>query len=94
MLTAEHQFGFHKLHSTEHAAVGLIDHVTKLMESSHTPSKFVICILILLKRLTLLSLDILLNKLKYYGFVGTEIKLLTNHPFNRKQYLKYKQVSV
>ena len=44
LLTAEHQFGFHKLHSTEHAAVELIDHVTKLMESSHTPSKFVICI--------------------------------------------------
>ena len=37
-----------------------------------------------------LSLNILLRKLKYYGFTGTELKLLTSYLINRKQYVKYK----
>ena len=47
-LLAELQFGFCKLHSTEYAAVKLIDHVAKQMESGHI--SLVICILIVLKR--------------------------------------------
>ena len=50
-LLAEKQFGFCKLHSTEYAAVKLIDHVAKQMESGHI--SLVICILIFLKRLIL-----------------------------------------
>ena len=35
-LLAEQQYGFRKLHSTEYAAVNLINHVAKQMESGHT----------------------------------------------------------
>ena len=80
-LLAEQQFGFRKLHSTEYAGVKLIDHVAKQMESDH-----IICNLYidLSKVFDTLSHDILMNKLKYYGFVGTELKLLTSYLLNRK----------
>ena len=34
--------------------------------------------------------DILINKLKYYSFSGTELKLLTTYLRNSTQYVKYK----
>ena len=86
-LLAEQQYGFRKLHSTEYAAVNLIDHVAKQMESGHTPCNLYID---LSKAVDTLSLNILLRKLKYYGFTGTELKLLTSYLINRKQYVKYK----
>ena len=86
-LLAEQQYGFRKLHSTEYAAVNLIDHVAKQMESGHTPCNLYID---LSKAFDTLSLNILLRKLKYYGFTGTELKLLTSYLINRKQYVKYK----
>ena len=86
-MLAEQQFGFRKLHSTEYAAVKLIDHVAKQMESGHIPCNLYID---LTKAFDTLSHDILLNKLKYYGFDGTELKLLTSYLLNRKQYVKYK----
>ena len=36
-LLAEQQYGFRKKHSTEYAAIKLIDHVSKEMESGKTP---------------------------------------------------------
>ena len=36
-LLAEQQYGFRKLHFTEYAAVKLLDHVSKQMESGHIP---------------------------------------------------------
>ena len=36
-LLAEQQYCFRKLHSTEYAAVNVIDHLAKQMESGHTP---------------------------------------------------------
>ena len=74
-LLADQQYGFRKLHSTEYAAVNLIDHVVKQMESGHTPCNLYID---LSKAFDTLSLNILLRKLKYYGFTGTELKLLTS----------------
>ena len=88
-LLAEQQYGFRKLHSTEYAAVNLIDHVAKQMESGHIPCNLYID---LSKAFDTLYLDILLRKLlvKFYGFTGTELKLLTSYLINRKQYVKYK----
>ena len=57
------------------------------MESGHTPCNLYIH---LFKAFDTLSLNILLRKLKYYGYTGTELKLLTSYLINRKQYMKYK----
>ena len=37
-LLAEQQYGFRKQHSTEYAAIKLIDHVSKEMEAGKTPT--------------------------------------------------------
>ena len=86
-LLAAQQYGFRKLHSTEYAAVKLIDHVSKQMESGNIPCTLYID---LSKAFDTLSFDILIHKWKYYCFSGTELKLLTSYLTNRTQYVKYK----
>ena len=86
-LLAEQQYGFRRLHSTEYAAVNLIDHVSKQMESGNIPCSLYID---LSKAFDTLSFDILIYKLRYYGFSGIELKLLISYVKNRKQYVKYK----
>ena len=41
-LLAKQKYGFRRLHSTEYAAVNLIDHVSKQMESGNIPLKLLI----------------------------------------------------
>ena len=36
-LLAKEQFGFRKNHSTEYAAISLVDHISKQMEHGKTP---------------------------------------------------------
>ena len=86
-LLAEQQYGFRRLHSTEYAAVNLIDHVSKQIESGNIPCSLYID---LSKAFDTLSFDILIYKLRYYGFSGIELKLLISYVKNRKQYVKYK----
>ena len=57
------------------------------MESGNIPCTLYID---LSKAFDTLSFDILIHKLKYYGFSGTELKLLTSYLTNRTQYVKYK----
>ena len=52
--------GFRRLHSTEYAAVNLIDHVSKQMESGNIPCSLYID---LSKAFDTLSFDILIYKL-------------------------------
>ena len=70
-LLAAQQYGFRKLHSTEYAAVKLIDHVSKQMESGNIPCTLYID---LSKAFDTLSFDILIHKLKYFFFVWDIIK--------------------
>ena len=63
-LLAEQQYGVRKKHSTEYAAIKLIDHVSKQMENGKTPGNLYID---LSKAFDTLAFDILLFKLKYYG---------------------------
>ena len=61
-LLAVQQYYFGNLHSTKYAAVKLVDHVSKQIESGHTPCNLYID---LSKAFVTLSFDILLHKLKY-----------------------------
>ena len=85
-LLAEQQYGFRKLHSIEFAAVKLADYISKQMESGKIPCSLYID---LSKAFDTLCYDILLHKLRYYGFSGTELKLLDCYLRNREQYVKY-----
>ena len=85
-LLAEQQYGFRKLHSIEFAPVKLADYISKQMESGKIPCSLYID---LSKAFDTLCYDILLHKLRYYGFSGTELKLLRCYLRNREQYVKY-----
>ena len=83
-LLAKEQFGFRKYHSTEYAAISLVDHISNEMEHGKTPGALYID---LSKAFDTLSFDIILYKLNYYGIAGTELQLLTSYLQNRKQYV-------
>ena len=83
-LLAEQQYGFRTNHSTEYAAVKLVDTISKEMESGSMPTALYID---LSKAFDTLSFDILLYKLNYYGVKGKAFKLLKNYLTNLKQYV-------
>ena len=85
-LLAEQQYGFRKRHSTEYAAVKLIDHVSKEMENGKTPTNVYID---LSKAFDTLTFDILLFKLKYYRVTDTALDLMRSYLTNRKQYVVF-----
>ena len=85
-LLAEEQYGFRTNHSTEYAAVKLVDSVSKEMELGNTPTALYID---LSKAFDTLSFDILLYKLNYYGIKDNAFKLLKNYLTNRRQYVVY-----
>ena len=83
-LLADQQYGFRKQHSTEYAAVKLIDHVSREMEAGKIPANVYID---LSKAFDTLTFDILLYKLKYYGVTDTALDLMKSCLTNRKQYV-------
>ena len=85
-LLAEQQYGFRKQHSTECAAIKLIDHVSKEMEAGKTPTSVYID---LSKAFDTLTFEVLLYKLKYYGVTDTAFDLLKSYLTNRKQYVVF-----
>ena len=85
-LLAEQQYGFRKKHSTEYAAIKLIDHVSKQMENGKTPGCLYIDLSIAFDTL---AFDILLFKLKYYGVTDTALDLMSSYLKNRKQYVVF-----
>ena len=72
-MLAEQQCGFCKKHSTEYAAIKLVDHISKEIESGKTPCALFID---LSKALDTLSFDILIHKLRHYGVTGINLHLL------------------
>ena len=76
-LLAEQQYGFRKQHSTEYAAIKLIDHVSKGVYID------------LSKAFDTLTFEVLLYKLKYYGVTDTAFDLLKSYLTNRKQYVVF-----
>ena len=79
------QYGFRQKHSTEFAALELVDRVTQEMDSMNTP---VSIFLDLSKAFDTLDHNILLTKLDYYGIKGNAHKLINNYLTNRKQFVE------
>ena len=85
LLTIE-QFGFRTGHSTELAAIQLVDHLTKQMDMGKVPTNIYID---LSKAFDTLEYSILLDKITYYGVCGLENLLLRNYLPGRHQCVDY-----
>lgn len=84
------QYGFRTGHSTELAALDLVDKITQSLDSGNIPFNVYID---LSKAFETIDHKILLYKLKYYGFNETSLKLLENYLLERKQYVHYNNVN-
>ena len=78
----ECQYGFRKKHSTERAALNVVDSIINRMELGHTP---ITVYLDLSEAFDTLDHSILINKLKYYGIQGCALDLIKNYLSNRQQ---------
>lgn len=81
-----HQFGFRPGHSTELAALKLVNELTKTMDIGVVPLNIYID---LSKAFDTLEHTILLSKLNYYGVSGIENNLFRSYLTNRLQYVEY-----
>ena len=80
------QFGFRPGHSTELAALRLVDHLITQMDKCRVPTNIYSD---LSKAFDTLNHDILLQKLKYYGITGTSVNFLQSYLSERYQYVEY-----
>ncbi len=83
------QYGFNTDHSTEYAALELIDIVIIEMDKKSTPINV---FLDLLKALDTINHTILLEKLKDYGIDGIALNLMESYMTNRRQYVEVDEV--
>ena len=81
------QYGFRSQHSTELAALELVDHLIMQMDNNKVPLNVY---LDLSKAFDTLDHKILLAKLKYYGFHDRSLTLMRNYLENREQYVCFK----
>ena len=80
------QYGFRKEHSTEFAALELIDRILTRMDNKEIPINIY---LDLSKAFDTLDHSILIDKLEFYGVKGVTLDLLKNYLTNRKQYVEF-----
>ncbi len=80
------QYVFRTEHSTEYAALELVDRIMTEMDKSNTP---VIIFLDLSKAFDTLDHKILLNKLNYYGINGVSLEHIQSYLTDRKQYVEF-----
>ena len=80
------QYGFRSNHSTEHAAMELIDRIILDMEKKKSPINIFID---LSKAFDTINHNILLAKLEYYGITKKSIGLLNSYLKNRTQFVNY-----
>ena len=85
-LLSMEQFGFRPGHSTELAAVRLVDQLTSQMDNNLIPINIYID---LSKAFDTLNHSILLSKLKYYGVTGCANNLLQCYLSGRSQFVEY-----
>ena len=89
-LLCEQQYGFRSKHSTELATIKLVDFLVKSMDENKIPGAIY---LDLSKAFDTLNFNILINKLKFYGFTGTPLKLLENYLRDRHQFVAFKNIN-
>ena len=80
------QYGFRSKHSTELAALELIDKIITKMDHNEIPLNIY---LDLSKAFDTLDHNILLHKLSYYGIKGISLNLLKDYLTNRKQFVEF-----
>jgi len=76
------QYGFRKHHSTELAAIELIDRITTKLDNGEIPINIYMD---LSKAFDTLNHEILLHKLQYYGLYGQSLQLFKSYLENRTQ---------
>ena len=79
------QYGFRTGHCTEYAALEIIDRVTTQLDNKDIPLNI---FLDLSKAFDSLAHAILLNKLKYYGVIGTPLQLIKSYLTDRNQFVQ------
>ena len=79
----DHQYGFSPKHSTEYAALELIDRIITQLDKDEIPINIY---LDLSKAFDTIDHIILIDKLKYYGVHGSNLNLFSSYLENRKQY--------
>ena len=84
------QYGFRKMHSTEHASLELIDRIQQQLDTKADP--FAI-FLDLSKAFYTIDHHILLHKLSYYGIQGKALNLFKDYLLNRTQYVLIDKIS-
>ena len=82
-LEFNNQYGFRSMHSTEYAALELIDRTITQMDKDELPINIY---LDLSKAFDTIDHSILINKLEYYDIKGSHLRLLHSYLSNRKQY--------
>ena len=80
------QFGFSPGHSTELAALRLVDHLTNEMDYFNVPINIYID---LSKAFDSLNHSILLNRLRHYGISGCSYELFCSYLSNRLQFVDF-----
>ncbi len=83
------QYGFRSQHSTELAALEVIDRIMLSMDKNDIPINVYID---LSKAFDTLDHDILLHKLSYYGINGTSLNLMKSYLSGRKQFVEIDNV--
>ena len=85
-LYCKNQYVFRRNHSTEYAAIELIDRVILDLDKSEIPFSIFID---LSKAFDTLDHNMLINKLQYYGIKGTALDLFQSYLSNRRQYVQF-----
>ena len=80
------QYGFRVKHSTQLAALELIDRITNEIDLGNTPINIYID---LSKAFETLDHNILISKLQHYDIKGTALRLLLRYLSNIKQFVQY-----
>ena len=83
------QYGFRKNHSTEFAALELVERIINEMDNNNVPINI---FMDLSKAFDTLDHQILFYKLEYYGFKGKSLELLKCYLSSRSQYVEINDV--